>query len=81
MSTTTLINSEAVRLVCEAASEIRTLEGLEALMLVLDKMHGKPGFVTADIASAQIHVRQRVARLTAPAAPSPGPKTTPTGVP
>jgi hypothetical protein len=81
MSTTTLINSEAVRLVCEAANEVRTIDGLDALMLVLEKMHGKPGFVTADISSAQIYVRQRVARLPAPAAPSPGPKTPPTGMP
>jgi hypothetical protein len=81
MSTPISINSEAVRLVREAANEIRTTDGLDALLLVLEKMHGKAGFLTQDIASAQIHVRQRVVRLTAPATPSQRPKTPPTGMP
>jgi hypothetical protein len=80
MSTPISINSEAVRLVCEAASEVRTLEGLDALMLVLEKMHGKPGFITADIASAQIYIRQRVAGLASSPAIQ-GTKTPPTAVP
>jgi hypothetical protein len=53
-----------VRLVREAASEVRTPDGMDALLLVLEKMQGKPGFITADIASAQAYIRQRIAGLT-----------------
>jgi hypothetical protein len=66
MSTPIMVNSEGVRFVCEAAGEINTVDGLEALLLVLEKMHGRPGHVTGDtpIAAAYAFIQTRISRLT-----------------
>jgi hypothetical protein len=54
VSTTILVNSEAVRFVHEAAQEVGTVDGLEALRLVLEKMHGRPGHITGDTPIAAV---------------------------
>jgi len=66
MSTPNLVNSTAVQLVREAVHEVDTRDGLEALLLVLEKMNGQFGFVTEAplIASVCVQIQQKIARLT-----------------
>lgn len=65
MSTPIPINADAVSLVKEAAHETHTVDGLEALRLVLEKMHGKPGLITdhKTFAAACRYVENKMAAL------------------
>jgi hypothetical protein len=73
MSTPIFVNTEAVRLVREAAQETHTVDGLEALRLVLDKMGGKPGLITdrEPLASAYGYIDQKLAELMSTGPPQP----------
>jgi hypothetical protein len=65
MSTPVLINDRAVECVREAARETSTREGLEALLLVLDKMCGNLGLITSDpgVTSLRDQIHRKIAGL------------------
>jgi hypothetical protein len=77
MSTPILINARAVDCVREVAGEVNTRDGLEALLLVLEKMQGNTGFITGDtpIALLYVHIQRKIAGL-APTMPSTPPADT-----
>jgi hypothetical protein len=74
MATPVLVNDRAVHCVREAATEINTRDGLEALLLVLEKMQGNMGLITsgASVALAYEQIHCKIAGLTSPPSKPPG---------
>ena len=62
------INTECIRLVCEAAQETGSCKGLEALRLALGKMDGKASLVNvkSDIVAALQFVDARLRKTPQP---------------
>ncbi len=78
MSTPIPVNERAVHFVGEAAQEINTRDGLEALLLVLEKMHGNAGLITNSTTLGVLYgqIKRKIAGLASPP-PKPPAKASP----